>query len=367
MIILISIIFDLILRYIKDCTLYFYGLTLISYTRYALVNYLENALYKITSFSQRIPYLIYKPLTFKIQNLNEENAINPQEKKLILIEKLICRANEWIGIRIAYIAMLIIFIGKNYEIQITTIINSLKEINYISKFENIYQYINKNGHALLVVIIIALSLYICHIKRKFKAYKFEEIWFKDEQKIIIDVAHKQTEILEMLLNIREPIKRNCLTCCDCIKRIDFIIANLSEDQSLPKYNFEDYFSTIEEIKERIRFIEVNYGNYLFTVFNKDAWFQLYLLEMLDSQGHSNHYGIGACSKQNIEYILRTVDLNKWNDTRKSMLSSWAMCIYVLNGIQRYLYYISKRKRKFYKLYMNLDNITNIKELISDIK
>ncbi|ANU48320.1 hypothetical protein ADH76_11185 [Enterocloster clostridioformis] len=369
LILVIACIFDFILEKIKDFKLYYYGLDIIPYTRYELVSSLEKILYRITSIGQRIPYLIYKPHVFEMQILrsDQQMAVSIQEKILIFFELIIKFLSLFIGIRITYIVMAFVWLWEKFKNQIINIVKILLEIDYLNKVQNVYQYIIDNGSALLLVIIALLSLYIMYIKKKFIRYEFEEIWFKEESEKIKEIADKQIEISKLLLEIRSTIYENCNECSLCIRQIDFYIKHSQGEECSLRYNFKEYDSIVDELKGNIKYIEDNNGKRLFKKYNKDIWFQLFMLELTDSSNQYNWNGIGSCSKKEIERNLNDFSFDKIKRTRKLMFHCWTGCISTINGIERYLYYISKRRRKHGKLQASLNSVINIKEFVNDIK
>lgn len=362
-------IFDFLLEKIKDFKLYYYGLNIIPYTRYNLVSSWEKMLYTITYIGQKVPYLIYRPNLFIMQELSEEQekAINIPEKILIFFERVFSFLRFFIGIRIAYVIMILVWLWKKFQTQIMKLQKLISEIDYLHKIQNAYQYITDNGSAILLVIIVLLSLYIFYIKKKSASYEFEDIWAKEESEKIKDIADKQIEISNILLEIRPIVYENCEECRSCIRQIDYQIKWPSPNNYSLWYNFQEYDAKVNEIKDKIKFIEENNGKRLFRKYNKDMWFQLFMLRLTNSDNKYQWDGIGSCSKNEIEHCLNDLSFERIKKTRNSMLSCWTGCISTINGIERYLFYISKRRKRHSKLRSSLNNVKSIKEIANDIK
>lgn len=365
---IVACVFDIILEKIKDFKLYYYGLKIVPYTRYDLISSLEKVLFEITKISQSIPYLIYKPHLFKVADLSHDqsSAISVPEKIFIFIERVFTTLNLVFGIRIAYLVMICIWFWKEFNIQIIDVYEKISNIDYLSYIQKGYEYLSTNGSAILLVIIALLSSYIYWMKKKNRAYQFEKIWISEEKEKIKEIADTQIEILNLLLKVRPIIYKNCEACSSCVRQIDCIIKFKSEDYSL-QYDFQEYRSIVEDIKDKIKFIEDNNGRRLFVKYNKRIWFQLFLFGLTDSKKEYLWHGIGSCDKTYLEQDVSDLNENNIKLTRESMFSCWTSCISVLNGIQRYLIYISKRKSKHIKLLANLENFEDIKKAVSNFK
>lgn len=77
--------------------------------------------------------------------------------------------------------------------------------------------------------------------------------------------------------------------------------------------------------------------------------------------------VSISSKNQIELCLNDLKIDDIKETRKSMFSHWTCCISTINGIERYLVYISKRRNMHMKLSLNLSGAENLKDIAKNIK
>ena len=364
---IVAFIVDGILESIKKGRLYYWGIRVIPYTRYDLVASIEKLLYKITYVAREIPYLMYRPRDFDIEDLNDDyrNAVGKLEKALIFVERIVCYIRMFVGIRIAYLVMLGMWIWSKYKHAILQIAQRISEVDILANIQQVYEYIRSNGSAILIVIITLLALYILYIKKRISHFVFEEIWAKENLERIKPIAEKQIEIAELLLEIGMPVYRNCVACKDNIQRIDHAI-KYSHDFSV-QYSFEDYISIVDGIKERIKYIEENKGKKQYLKYNAAVLFQLQILGLTDSSNMIQWRGIGSCSKNEIEKHVKNINTKNLKEIREELFYCWVNCIVILNGIDRYQYYISKRMNKYGKLHSRLHNIVGVKDILSDVK
>ena len=364
---IVAFIFDIILEILKKWKLYYWGIRVIPYTRYDLVTSIEKILYKVTYVARKIPYLIYRPGNFDMDDIQDDfnNAVKKSEKLLIVFEGIVGFIRMFIGIRIAYVIMLGMWIWSKYKDTIYEVVKRVVEVDILDKIQQVYDYIRSNGSAILIVIIVVLSLYILYIKKRISHFVFEEIWEKENVERIKPIAEKQIEIAELLSEIDMPVYRNCVACKESIQRVDNAIKHSFEFSA--QYSFEDYMPIVDEIKEKIKYIEENKGKQQYLKYNAAVLFQLYMLGLSDSSSKIRWRGIGSCSKNEIEKRVKNIDAKNLKGIRNELFSCWVNCIVVLNGIDRYRYYISKRMNKYGKLHSSLYNISGIKDIISEAK
>lgn len=364
-------LFDILLELIKDYKLYYYGLHILPFTRYELISAWERILFKITAYGQKIPYLIYRPQFFRIHCYKHDwrSAITIGEKVLITFELLFAYLRLFIGFRIVYLVLVIVYLYTRFETEIDKLFCMVLQVDYIKWIQKIYQYIVENGSALLIIIIAILSCYIFYLRGKSTRYQFEKVWLEEENERIREIADAQKKIQKILSDIRPIVYRNSEQCSYCIRQIDCEKKyKTNKDKFSLKYCFEDYEELVNEIIEQIKFIEENNGRDLFKKYNNDMWFQLFMLRLTDSDTRFKFNGISSGSRKELEVQLESIyrmeDINK---IRRSIYSRWTGCISVINGIERYLCYANKRIIKHKKLSQSMVGVEGIKEIAKEIK
>ena len=363
----VAIVVDIILEILKKWKLYYWGIRVIPYTRYELVTSIEKILYKVTYVAKKFPYLIYRPGNFDMDDIQDDfnNAVKKSEKLLIVFEGVVGFIRMFVGIRIVYVIMFGMWIWSKYKNTIYEVAKRVAEVDILDKIQQVYDYIRSNGSAILIVVIVVLSLYILYIKKRISHFVFEEIWEKENVERIKPIAEKQIEIAELLWEIGMSVYRNCVACKESIQRVDNAIKYSFEFSA--QYAFEDYMPIVDEIKEKIKYIEENKGKQQYLKYNAAVLFQLHMLGLTDSSSRIRWGGIGSCSKNEIENHVKDINTKNLKAIRKELFSSWVNCIVILNGIDRYRYYISKRMNKYEKLHSSLYNIAGIKDILSDVK
>ncbi len=364
-------LFDLLLVLIKDFKLYYYGLHIFPFTRYDLISSWERFLFKITEFGQKIPYLVYKPQIYKVQSYENDRrgAITIAEKVFITFELLFVYLRFFIGFRIAYFVLVIVWLYNRFRTEIAKFFYLILQVDYVKWIQNTYQYVLENGSALLIIVIVVLSFYIFYLKRKSARYQFENIWLEEENEKVKDVADAQKKIQKILFEIRPIVYRNLEQCSKCIRQIDILktSAVIKETFSL-KYRFEDYEKQLNEINEQIKYIKENNGSELFRKYNKNMWFQLFMLSLTDSDTRYKIDGIANGSKKMLEVQLDEVySIEDIKRIRRSMYSRWTECISIINGIERYLSYANRRIMKHRKFSKSMVDVESIKEIAKEIK
>lgn len=367
----VACLFDMILEPIKDYKLYYYGLHVLPFTRYELISSWERILFKITACGQKIPYLIYRPQLFRIRCYKDDrrSAITIAEKVFITFELLFVYLRFFIGFRIVYFVLAIVWLYNHFETEIVKFSYLTLQVDYIKWIQNTYQYILANGSALLIIIIAILTFYIFYLKGKSTRYQFENIWLEEENERIKDIADAQKKIQKILFEIKPIVYRNSEQCSNCIRQIDCAKKYKTNKETFSlQYRFEDYEEQVNEIINQIKFIEENNGRELFKKYNSDMWFQLFMLRLTDSDTRFKFDGIANGSKKMLEVQLdrfcRMEDINK---IRCDMYSRWTGCISVMNGIERYLSYANRRIIKHRKLNRSMVGVESIKEIAKEIK
>lgn len=369
-----ALLFDIVLYGIKY-RVYHCLLWSCKYTRIKGVLKCERILYYIRHIGFKIPFLIIRPTTNKVEHLKEEYryATWKMEKLFIFFEIVINLLRYIIGIRPIYIICIGYWIWCNFEEKIMTILLFIWEkvikVDYIGGMQTIYDYVVENVSGLLIFVLILIVIYNYYLKAKISKYHFEQIWANDSEKKVKEVAQAQKNIEAEIKKLYGDIWNNVKELKQMIDKLDRYYLYSKEEQFIPETcRLIEYYDRVERIKSEIRKIEECEGRKIYIDYNKKIWMQLKILSLTDS---NNEYfyaeDIGDCDKKSIENSTNTINKDNYKTVRELWMMDWTTGISCLNGIERYLQYILARKNRFENIYLKIKSTANLKKILENMK
>jgi len=386
MLIIISLIIDALLYFCKY-QMYYKAISICKFTRYNIVSIIEQIAYLVERHSRKIPYLIICPNRFRLECLayDMKYSISKGEKVIIRFEIFVVFNRQFIGIRITYVICFIIFLEKMYTEIIGKVIsfikdglNSAVDIDYIDLLQNVYVYVIKNGSALLIILLCVVIIYNSKLKKDVAKLKFEGIWEETVINNMADIANHQHKINQKILLLYKAIQNNVYVLKSIISALDHYIAyskrsdddfiNMQKRSLKTAKNLKEYSVIINEIKDTIKTIEEKGGRKLYQEYNNKMWYQLDKLSLTDSsKTFIDIQDITDCEKKVIERIIEGFNPSEIEAHREEFLHSWHIGISCLNGIQRYVRYVSKRIKMYGYLNRKIGTAVEKKEILEKIK
>ena len=209
----VALILDGIVYWIRY-RMYYALLDHFKYTRIRYLSQVESLLYRLREMGWEMPFLLIKPNWYTISDFLEDfkKTVYKGEQILVVLEYGLELLRKIVGVRIVYIVYILFITWQKFGEQISEVsrkgLDFLFSIDYIALIQQIYDYIVDNGSGLLVVIVIALTIYVHYLRSKHSKYIIENIWDAGNGKTNQEVAEAQKKITKYINELYPKMNDN---------------------------------------------------------------------------------------------------------------------------------------------------------------